>query len=119
MKKVPFSEVKPYSPPCHFGMTALKIQGADETGVTKFWQGISHFLPNGGAEKQYSENTFGAEFEKTYIVVEGSLTVINSLTGEEHILNKYDSIALLANEEREVINNTNLMATAIVTVSTS
>jgi len=118
MKLIKLNSVKPYNPPSHFGMVALKLQGAEESGLKKFWQGLSYFLPNGGAEMQYEAGSFGAEFEKTYFVVEGQITVVNS-EGEEFDLEAGDSIAILPNEGRTVVNKTNKTATALVTVSTS
>ena len=118
MKIVKLKDVKPYNPPAHFGMVALKLQGLEETGLSKFWQGLSYFLPHGGAEMQYEEGTFGAEFEKTYVVLDGVLTVIDS-AGNEFTLNHGDSIAMLPNEGRKVINKTNQTTTALVTISTS
>ena len=50
MKKVEIKDVKTYEAPGHFAMTAMRLQGKEETGATKFWMGLSHFLPGGGAE---------------------------------------------------------------------
>lgn len=118
MQKIELNDVKPYSPPAHFGMVALKLQGQEETGLNKFWQGLSYFLPSGGAEMQYEAGTFGAEFEKTYFVVSGDLIVIDA-DGKEFALGAGDSIAILPNEARKVINNTNKIASVLVTVSTT
>ena len=118
MKQIKLNDVKPYNPPAHFGMVALKLQGLEESGLSKFWQGLSYFLPNGGAEMQYQEGTFGSEFEKTYFVVTGEITIVDA-NEKEFILVSGDSIAILPNEGRTVINNTNQTATVLVTVSTS
>ena len=118
MKKIKLNNVKPYNPPSHFGMVALKLQGIDESGITKFWQGLSYFLPGGGAEMQYQAGTIGAEFEKTYFVVSGEITVIDS-SGQELTLGDGDSVSILPNEGRKVIIKTNKTATVLVTVSTS
>ena len=118
MKKIQLNDVKPYNPPSHFGMVALKLQGHEESGLKKFWQGLSYFLPNGGCEVQYESGTFGADFEKTYFVVEGELTVFDG-QGNEFVLNSGDSIAMLPNESRSALNKTNKTATVLVTVSTS
>jgi glyoxylate utilization-related uncharacterized protein len=118
MKQINFSEVEAYNPPAHHGMVALKIQGEAESGITKFWQGVSHFLPNGGADMAYTEGTFGAAFDKTYFVISGEVTVIDA-DGKEFNLKPFDSIAILPNEGRKMINKTNQMATCLVTVSTS
>jgi glyoxylate utilization-related uncharacterized protein len=118
MKKITLNDVKPYNPPAHFGMVALKLQGLEETGLKKFWQGLSYFLPNGGAEMQYEAGTFGSEFEKTYFVVTGELTVMDS-EGNELKIFAGDSIAIYPNEGRSILNHTNQTVTVLVTVSTS
>jgi len=69
MKKVQLAQVNPYAAPKHFGMVALKLHGKEETGSQKFWVGLSHFLPGGGAE--YDESPT----EKVYFVLDGEITV--------------------------------------------
>lgn len=118
MKIIKLNDVKPYNPPSHFGMVALKLQGLEESGLSKFWQGLSYFLPNGGAEMQYEKGSFGAEFEKTYFVVDGQITVIDA-KGYKFVLDTGDSIVMLPNESRSVKNTTNKTATVLITVSTS
>ena len=69
MKKIQLKDVKPYEAPGHFGMTAMRLHGKEETGASKFWVGLSHFLPGGGAE-------FAAPpGEKIYYVLEGEVEV--------------------------------------------
>ena len=55
MKKVELKDVKPYQALKHFNMTALRLHGKEETGSQKFWMGLSHFLPGGGAKWAYEE----------------------------------------------------------------
>jgi glyoxylate utilization-related uncharacterized protein len=110
MKKVEFKEVKAYEPPGHFGMTAMRLQGKKETGVKKFWIGLSHFLPDGGAEWAYEDNPL----EKIYFVLEGEITVRSRR--EEYVLWKRDSLFLGPNEGRELINNTNKPASMLVII---
>jgi len=106
MKKVELKDVKPYNPPKHFGMTALRVHGREETGVQRFWMGLSHFLPGGGAEFD------AAPTEKIYFVLEGEVTV---KTGKEVVvLRPWDSVYIGANEGREIINNTNRPASMLV-----
>ena len=38
MKKVELKEVKAYEAPGHFGMTAMKLHGTEESGAKKFWR---------------------------------------------------------------------------------
>ncbi|AXT39268.1 cupin domain-containing protein [Alteromonas sp. BL110] len=118
MKTVKLSDIKPYNPPAHFDMVALKIQGKEETGLTKFWQGLSYFLPNGGANMQYQSGTFGAEFEKSYYVIDGELSIIDE-KNKVTVLKQGDSVAILPNEGRKLRNDTNRVTTVLVTFSTS
>jgi hypothetical protein len=50
MKKISLTDVNAYEAPGHFAMTAMRLHGKEETGATKFWIGLSHFLPGGGAD---------------------------------------------------------------------
>lgn len=109
MKKVELQNVKPYQAPKHFNMTALKLHGKEETGAQKFWMGLSHFLPGGGAEYDASPT------EKIYFVLEGEVTVIAN--GEKIILKAWDSIHIGAGEGREVINETNKVASMLVVIN--
>ena len=111
MKKVSLQEVKAYEAPGHFGMTAMRLQGLEETGASKFWMGLSHFLPGGGAEWAYEDSPL----EKVYFVLEGEVRV-KSRDGE-FVLKKYDSLFLGPNEGRELINNTNLPASMLVVIN--
>jgi hypothetical protein len=45
MKKIKLSDVKPYAAPKHFNVSTLRLQGKDETGIQKFWMGLSYFSP--------------------------------------------------------------------------
>jgi mannose-6-phosphate isomerase-like protein (cupin superfamily) len=111
MKKVALSEVKPYAAAKHFNMTAMRIQGKDETGIQKFWVGLSYFLPGGGAEWAYEDNPN----EKVYIVLEGEITVKNK--NEEVNLKPMDSLYLAPNEGRSILNKTNKPVTMMVVIS--
>lgn len=111
MKKVEFKDVKPYKAPKHFDCSTLKLQGIDETGASKFWMGLTHFLPAGGAEYAYEDSIT----EKVYVVLEGEV-VVKSKT-ERYVLKKWDSIFIGPNEGREIINETNMPATMLVVVN--
>lgn len=108
MQKVQIKDLKAYQAPGHFGMTAMRIHGKEETGAAKFWMGLSHFLPGGGAEWGYEDNPL----EKVYFVLEGEVTVKSR--SETFVLQKGDSIVLGPNEGREVINATNMPASMLV-----
>jgi len=109
MKKVELKDVKPYDAAKHFKMTALRLHGKEETGVQKFWMGLSHFLPEGGAEYDASPT------EKIYFVLEGEVTVQTKT--EEIVLRQWDSIYIGPDEGRSIINNTNKPASMLVVIN--
>ncbi len=111
MKKVRLQDVKPYSAPKHFNMVAMRLQGKEETGIQKFWMGLSYFLPGGGAEWAYEDSPS----EKVYVVLDGEITVKSKT--EELTLGPMDSLYLAPNEGREIINKTNKPATMLVVVN--
>jgi mannose-6-phosphate isomerase-like protein (cupin superfamily) len=111
MKKVSLSQVKPYAAAGHFNMTAMRLQGKEESGIQKFWVGLSYFLPGGGAGWAYEDNPH----EKVYVVLEGELTVRNKT--EEVTLGPLDSLYLAPNEGREILNKTNKPVTMLVVIS--
>lgn len=109
MKKISLHDVKAYDAPGHFGMTAMRLHGQAETGATKFWVGLSHFLPNGGAEMAAPPG------EKAYFILEGELTIKSET--EQIVLGKNDLIYIEPGEARELINHTNLPASMLVIYS--
>ena len=111
MKKIDLDEVKAYSAPGHFGMVAMRLSGKEETGAEKFWVGLSHFLPGGGAEYGYEDSPT----EKVYIVLDGELTVKTKT--EEIILGPMDGLYIGPNEGREIINNTNFPVSMLVVIN--
>ena len=111
MKKVSLEDVKTYEAPGHFGMVAMRLSGKEETGAEKFWVGLSHFLPGGGAEWAYEDNPN----EKVYMVLDGEITVKNK--AEEVTLGPMDSLYLAPNEGREILNKTKKPATMMVVIN--
>jgi len=107
MKKVEIKDVKPYDPPKHFNMTALKLHDKESTGSSNF-VGLSHFLPGGGAG--WDEGSA----EKIYFVLDGEVTI--KTKEEEIILKATDSIYIGPGEGREIINNANMPASMLVIV---
>ena len=109
MKKITLEDVKAYEAPGHFAMTAMRLHGKEETGATKSWIGLSHFLPGGGAE-------FAAPpGEKVYFVLDGEVAI--KTPDEEIVLRKNDLIYIEPDEGREIVNNTNLPASMLVVYS--
>jgi quercetin dioxygenase-like cupin family protein len=109
MKKVGVSEAVEYVAPKHFGCTTLRLQGKDETGISKFSVGFSHFLPGGGADFDASPT------EKVYFCVSGEITVTTET--EEIVLKPYDSVFIGADEGRAVKNNTKFPASMLVVIN--
>ena len=109
MKKISLTQVKPYEAAGHFKMVAFRLSGKEETGADKFWVGLSHFLPGGGAE-------FGATpAEKYYFVLDGEITV--KTEKEEMTLGPWDSVYIAPNEGREIINKTNKPVSMLVVIN--
>ena len=109
MKKVSLSDCKPYSAPKHFDMKALRLQGKDETGIQKFWVGLSYFLPGGGIEYGGEE----VSNDKVYLVLEGEV-VVKDKAGKEFVLGPMDSLYIGPNEGRSLINRGSKPAAMLV-----
>jgi len=112
MVKRTLEELKAYDAPGHFGMTAMRIHGKEETGAEKFWVGLSTFLPGGGAEYAYEDNPL----EKVYYVLEGEMTVIDK-EGKKYVIHKDESISFAPNEGRDLINESNQPARMLVIIN--
>src|ERR1017187_2739408 len=110
MKKVELKDVKPYVAPKHLNMTSSKLHGKDETGFTKFWMGLSHFLPQGGAEFDASPT------QKVNFVLGGEVRVIDE-TKHKIVLKAWDSIHIGANEGRSILNESNRPASMLVVIN--
>jgi quercetin dioxygenase-like cupin family protein len=110
MVKRELKDVKPYQAPKHFNMASLRLHGKEESGAEKFWMGLSHFLPGGGAE--YDESPT----EKIYFILEGEMTIYTK-EKEKIVLRKSDSIHIDPNEGRTLINETNLPASMLVVIN--
>jgi len=113
MKKIELKDVSPYSAPLHFDMKAMKLHGTEESGATKFWMGMSYFLPGGGAEWAYENSAT----EKVYYMLDGEVTVTSK--DGEIVLKKGDSLFIGPNEGRSMLNKSNTVATVLVVISYS
>ena len=111
MKVRTLAEVKPYDPPVHFGAISLRLQGAEESGLTKFWTGMTHFLPGGGADWDYEKSPT----EKVYFVLKGEITV--KTKDQEVTIKESDSLYLAPFEGRSMLNKSNLPCTVLVSIS--
>lgn len=106
MKVTRFADARPYVAPNHHDMRALRLQGFEPGGPEKFWTGLSHFLPGGGAGPDASP------LEKVYIVLAGELALV--VDGEETLLRAMDSCFIPGNVTREVRNRGNAVASMLV-----
>ena len=107
MKKVELKDVKPYAAAGHFNMTALRLHAKAETDCQGYWMGMSHFLPEGGAE------LVAVPAEMVYFVLEGEVTIYDK-DKVKTVLKKWDSIHIAQGEVRSLINESNLTATMLV-----
>jgi quercetin dioxygenase-like cupin family protein len=112
MIKRTIEELKGYEAPGHYGMTAMRIHGKEETGAEKFWVGLSTFLPGGGAEYAYEDNPL----EKFYYVLEGEMTV-REKSGKEYVVHAGESISFSPNEGRYLDNKSNKPAVMLVVIN--
>jgi mannose-6-phosphate isomerase-like protein (cupin superfamily) len=111
MVKRELKDCKPYEAAKHFGMTAIRLQGKDESGASRFWMGMSHFLPGGGAEYDATPT------EKVYFCVSGEVTVYDQDKKNRYVLRANDSIFIGPNEGRSIVNETKLPATTLVVIN--
>lgn len=112
MVKKTLRDLVSYNAPGHFGMTAMRIHGKEETGAEKFWMGLSTFLPGGGAEYAYEDNPL----EKVYYVLEGEMTVTDK-EGNKYVVGKNESISFAPFEGRYLVNESNSPATMLVIIN--
>lgn len=102
-----FSDARRYDAPKHFDMRSLRLQGFDVTDSRFAWVGVSHFLPQGGAEMDTGP------LEKIYVVLAGEVTV-ELADGTAHVLCAMDSCHIPGGEARSVRNAANTIATMLV-----
>jgi quercetin dioxygenase-like cupin family protein len=103
-----FADAKAYEAPNHRGVVGLRLQGFEEGGPTNQWVGLSQFLPGGGAGPD------STPFEKVYVVIEGTMTVI--VGGRETVLEAMDSCTIAPGEVREIANRSNHVCKMLVVI---
>jgi glyoxylate utilization-related uncharacterized protein len=102
-----FPEARRYDAPKHFDMRSLRLQGFDVTAARFAWVGLSHSLPQGGAEMD------AGPLEKIYVVLDGEVTV-ELADGTVHVLRALDSCHIPGGEARAIRNDSNRVATMLV-----
>ncbi|MEI3339453.1 MAG: cupin [Eubacterium sp.] len=90
MVKNTFENATVYEAPGHHGVVLRRFHGKEETGAQKFWVGMSHFEPHGGAGWGYADNAC----EKCYYILEGQMTT-KDRNGNEWKLNAGDSFSMV------------------------
>ena len=107
MKVTRLEEAVKYSPPKHTATChAMWLQHRSMGCEAPYWVGCSYYLPGAKAERDASP------LDKIYIILEGELTV--ETEGETVKLGPMDSVYIGPNENREVRNETNSVATMLV-----
>lgn len=112
MIKRTLNDLSCYDAVGHYGCTCMRYHGKEETGASKFWIGISVFLPGGGAEYAYDTNPL----EKVYYVLDGEMTVTDK-DGNEYVIHKDESISFPPNEGRYLENKGKLPARMLVIIN--
>jgi mannose-6-phosphate isomerase-like protein (cupin superfamily) len=102
-----FTEATRYDAPKHFDMRSLRLQGFEVSKSRFAWVGVSHFLPQGGAEMD------AGVLEKIYVVLSGEITVQLG-DGSTYVLRALDSCHIPGGEARAIRNNGNAVATMLV-----
>jgi len=93
-----FDHAPEYSPPNHFGMRCVRLQGHEAGPSDVLWLGVSIIEPGG------STTLSASSVEKHYVVLEGAVTVQTD-EGEE-TLTRHDSCRLAPDERRALFNRT-------------
>jgi quercetin dioxygenase-like cupin family protein len=102
-----FADAQRYDAPKHFDMRSLRLQGFDASAAKFAWVGLSHFLPQGGAEMD------AGPLEKIYVVLSGEVT-LQLGDGSTQVLKSMDSCYIPAGEARAIRNDGNAVATMLV-----
>jgi glyoxylate utilization-related uncharacterized protein len=102
-----FAEAPRYDAPKHFDMRSLRLQGFEQSASKFAWVGLSHFLPQGGAEMD------AGALEKIYVILSGEVTV-ELADGARHVLRALDSCHIPPGEARAIRNESNHIATMLV-----
>lgn len=112
MVKNTFENATVYEAPGHHGVVLRRFHGKEETGAQKFWVGMSHFEPHGGAGWGYADNGC----EKVYYILEGQMTTKDK-EGHEWKLNAGDTFSMGPYEERYFENETDYPARVLVIIT--
>ncbi len=101
-----FDAAPVYTPPNHFDMRCLRLQGHEAGPAEQLWMGMSEIAPGGHTTLD------GSPFEKHYVVLEGELTLVGECNGvrTEAVLQRWDSCRFAPGEKRQILNRGNTLA---------
>lgn len=105
-----YTDAKSYEAANHWDVKGFRLQGFEEGSPKKFWVGLSHFLPGGGAGPDSSP------LEKVYVVLTGQMTVWAD--DQAVTLGPLDSVTILGHTVRKITNQANEVCTMLVIVQT-
>ena len=108
MKLIKKGEGEPHEAKRHFGCWSM-LKLVPEKDSQRLNIGLSHFLPQGGAEMSSSP------LERAYFVISGSLLVKGKT--EEHLLEPGDLFYISPGEEREIQNRGTEPVTMLVVMT--
>lgn len=108
MKVTRANKATRYDAPGHYDVRTLRLHNPDDVQDGKITLGISHFLPNGGAE--FAK----APVELLYYIISGEMTI--KTEKDIFVLKAGDSIHFAKGEGRESTNNTLHPAKMLVTL---
>lgn len=106
-----FNHAPTYSPPEHYDMRCLRLQGREAGPSDSVWLGMSQLFPGGHTSMEASP------LEKIYFVLDGELTI--ETPDGETILRSHDSCRIAPNEPRALYNRSSKIVTVLLTMPLS
>ncbi|MBR6231329.1 MAG: cupin domain-containing protein [Lachnospiraceae bacterium] len=106
------NEAVKYEAPGHFECLTTRLHNPADVNEGTIVNGLSHFLPNGGA------NMAPAKFEMIYYIIEGEMTVTlknEDGTESEYVLKAGDSVHFGPGTER-ACKNTGVVSSQMLTI---
>lgn len=106
------NEAEKYQAPGHYDVCTTHLHNPEDVNGGTIVQGLSHFLPEGGA------NVAPARFEMIYYIIEGEMTIElfdNDDVSRKYILKAGDSVHLGKGTKRGC-KNTGITAAQMMTI---
>jgi quercetin dioxygenase-like cupin family protein len=109
MRLIRYADAPDYPAALHHVVQARRLQGLEAGATTRFWVGLSNYLPGGYAEEA------PAREETVYVVLAGELEL--TCGGDTLRLGRYDSVHLAKGEVRRIDNRGADPALLLVTIA--